>query len=243
MQMIRLDTERLAALIEGALEYVRQAASIGRVGVCFSGGKDSTVLLHLVRSVIPDAPAGFWDSGAEYKDTLEFVAATPGVEVIKAEPDLLELCRRAGKWGYPQPNPEPVQFDRHLIYEPSQKFVRKHNLDVLAIGLRAEESAARRMNAARRGLYYCKDDGIWHLCPLYNWTVDDVWAYIARHGLAYNRAYDKLAAAGVPRKHMRVSCALGAAAASRGRYVFLRLVDMDLWNRLRREFPKVTAYT
>ena len=31
----------------------------GKVYVCFSGGKDSTVLLHLVRSLYPEVPAVF----------------------------------------------------------------------------------------------------------------------------------------------------------------------------------------
>ena len=35
----------------------------GKVRVSFSGGKDSTVLLHLVRSQYPDVPAVFADTG------------------------------------------------------------------------------------------------------------------------------------------------------------------------------------
>lgn len=38
----------------------------GQVYVSFSGGKDSTVLLHLVRSEFPDVVAVFSDTGLEY---------------------------------------------------------------------------------------------------------------------------------------------------------------------------------
>ena len=37
----------------------------GDVYVSFSGGKDSTALLHLVRSLYPDVPAAFVDTGLE----------------------------------------------------------------------------------------------------------------------------------------------------------------------------------
>ena len=38
----------------------------GQVYVSFSGGKDSTVLLDLVRKIYPDVPAVFADTGLEY---------------------------------------------------------------------------------------------------------------------------------------------------------------------------------
>ena len=42
----------------------------------YSGGKDSTVLLHLVRSIYPDVPAVFVDTGLEYPEIREFVKSS-----------------------------------------------------------------------------------------------------------------------------------------------------------------------
>lgn len=40
----------------------------GQVYISFSGGKDSTVLLHIDREIYPDIPAVFVDTGIEYPE-------------------------------------------------------------------------------------------------------------------------------------------------------------------------------
>ena len=45
----------------------------GDVYVSFSGGKDSTVLLDIVRGIYPDVPAVYCDTGLEYPEIREFV--------------------------------------------------------------------------------------------------------------------------------------------------------------------------
>jgi len=52
----------------------------GNVYVSFSGGKDSTVLLDLVRRIYPDVPAVFVDTGLEYPEIRDFVKSKENVE-------------------------------------------------------------------------------------------------------------------------------------------------------------------
>ena len=70
----------------------------GKVYVSFSGGKDSTVLLDLVRRVYPDVPAVFSDTGLEFPEIREFVKSFDNVEWVK--PDL-PFSTILSKIGYP----------------------------------------------------------------------------------------------------------------------------------------------
>lgn len=52
----------------------------GRVYVSFSGGKDSTVLLHIARQIYPDIKAMYIDTGLEYPEIRAFVKTHQNVD-------------------------------------------------------------------------------------------------------------------------------------------------------------------
>lgn len=78
-------------------EWVREFGENG-VYVSFSGGKDSTVLLHLVRELYPDVEAVFVDTGLEYPEIRCFVRTFDNVTVLFPKMRFDEVIR---KYGYP----------------------------------------------------------------------------------------------------------------------------------------------
>ena len=50
--------------------------------VSFSGGKDSTVLLHIARKIRPNIKAVFINTGLEYPEVREFVSTIDNVTVL-----------------------------------------------------------------------------------------------------------------------------------------------------------------
>ena len=68
------------------------------VYVSFSGGKDSTVLLHLVREDYPDVKAVFVDTGLEYPEIRQFVKTFDNVDWIKPKMNFKAVIQ---KYGYP----------------------------------------------------------------------------------------------------------------------------------------------
>lgn len=70
----------------------------GKVYVAFSGGKDSTVLLDIIRRIYPDVPAVFSDTGLEFPEVRKFAMNKDNVTVIRPEMNFRKVIET---FGYP----------------------------------------------------------------------------------------------------------------------------------------------
>lgn len=70
----------------------------GQVYVSFSGGKDSTVLLHIARELYPDIEAVFVNTGLEYPEIQQFVKTFDNVTILRPKMRFDEVIK---KYGYP----------------------------------------------------------------------------------------------------------------------------------------------
>lgn len=96
LQHLPLDA-KIAMSRERIREWIREFGESG-VYVSFSGGKDSTVLLHLVRQWYPDVTAVFVDTGLEYPEIRQFVKTFDNVEIIRPAMNFKQVIT---KYGYP----------------------------------------------------------------------------------------------------------------------------------------------
>lgn len=77
------------------------------VYISFSGGKDSTVLLHLVREVCEDIPALFIDTGLEFPELKEFVKTFSNVVIIRPKMSFKQVIE---EYGYPMISKEQANY-------------------------------------------------------------------------------------------------------------------------------------
>lgn len=77
------------------------------VYVSFSGGKDSTVLLHMVREMYPEVTAVYVDTGLEYPEVKAFVKEQKNVEIIRPKMSFREVISR---YGYPMIGKEVAEY-------------------------------------------------------------------------------------------------------------------------------------
>lgn len=70
----------------------------GQVYVSFSGGKDSTVLKHIVDSMYSDVPSLFVNTGLEYPEIQKFAMSQKNVVTVRPEMRFDEVIK---KHGYP----------------------------------------------------------------------------------------------------------------------------------------------
>ena len=98
VKLVRRQQLPLDAKIEISSAYIRAWFDYwdGDVSVSFSGGMDSTVLLHLVRQIYPGCPAFFVDTGLEYPEIKAHVAATEEVTTVRPALSFVQVLQRHG---------------------------------------------------------------------------------------------------------------------------------------------------
>ncbi|MDL2287589.1 phosphoadenosine phosphosulfate reductase family protein [Eubacteriales bacterium OttesenSCG-928-G02] len=114
------------------LETFIEAQKANQEVVCsFSGGIDSTVMLHLVRMIKPDCKAVFIDTGMEIPSVKRFALSFDNVEIIR--PQYCKVCTGCELGCYGRVNSEkgfvyPNKADSRIAKGVVERHIKKGNI-------------------------------------------------------------------------------------------------------------------
>jgi len=159
-----------------AIKLISKALhSSSRPLVAYSGGKDSTVMLHLALSICPDITVFHWDYGPRFMPR-------------PLETRILEIAREIGAKDirvatspkYLDPNHKGAVFGVDYFKVEAPRLIRD-GYDMAMVGLRSEESCKRKRRI-REGRSLTRIKEIW---PVHSWTWLDIWSYIVKNKVPY----------------------------------------------------------
>lgn len=78
----------------------------GNVYVSFSGGKDSTVLLHIAREVYPDIKGVYVDTGLEFPEVKQHVKSLDNIDIIRPSMTFKQVL---DEYGFVYPSKETAK--------------------------------------------------------------------------------------------------------------------------------------
>lgn len=105
LQALPLD-EKIAIAQKAIREFVEHFGVDG-IYISFSGGKDSTVLIHLCRQLYPDLVGLYSDTGLEFPEIRDFVQTFDNITIVTPKMHHREMLK---KCGYPVVSKEQAEW-------------------------------------------------------------------------------------------------------------------------------------
>lgn len=176
------ETDAHRAAVERARSTITEAlARSQRPYVAYSGGKDSTVLAHLVLEQAPETMVLHWDYGRAFVPEPVFREILANARAIGARNLRVETSPLYQKLGRQARN----VLGRHYIGRLLPQLAAE-GYDLAFVALRAEESLKRRRRIRTERMI----GPVRECWPLADWSWRDVWAYIVANELPYLSLYD-----------------------------------------------------
>jgi 3'-phosphoadenosine 5'-phosphosulfate sulfotransferase (PAPS reductase)/FAD synthetase len=120
----------------------------GEVYVAFSGGLDSTALLHMVRTIYPDVPATFDNTGVEYPEIVRHVRQTENVTWLKPKMRFPQIIRH---YGYPVISKRIAQYIKEVQRAKTENATKRLRLT----GIRSDGTYSSMGKISYKWQYLC----------------------------------------------------------------------------------------
>lgn len=205
--------------------------------VALSTGKDSTVVLALVREQASEIVAHHSRHQWMLPESVAYLDGVANVRQVAYQD--LEGTDWAQRWT----NQADAEATGARWLTAEQIATRGAPEQGVFLGLRADESAARQVHLRSLGVLHCNQAiGVWQCNPIAWWTAMDVWAYIVSNDVLYNAAYDRLAEIGVPLAQQRIGPLAVERVIGYGQLALLKRGWPDLYNRFAERYPEARSY-
>ncbi|WP_243391610.1 phosphoadenosine phosphosulfate reductase family protein [Pseudohalioglobus lutimaris] len=191
--MLNLDLDSVNASLRdaGPGDIVRWALSLqAKTIATTSMGKNAAVMLHLVSEVDKSVPTIWVDTGYNLRDT--YIVAERLIRDLELNmhvysPLMTSERRNAIMGGVPTIDEEErhQEFTRQVKLEPFARALDTFQPDVWLTGIRREETEHRKT----LDIVSLDDRGIIKVAPIFNWSDDDVEAYMEQYELPTCRHY------------------------------------------------------
>jgi len=169
--------------------------------VSCSWGKDSVVMLHLVRKFCKNTFVLFANTQCEYPETYKYrdymlKHEFADCNYIETKP-IKTFWQCVEEYGFPE-NRGKGKFHtpKCCVFLKEKPLILKEKelgIDVSFMGIQASESRNRKFLFMRMGeLYFNKTKKIFHCLPLAIWTDSDVFEYAKRNKLKMSGIYKKM---------------------------------------------------
>ena len=161
-------------------------AKFSRLGVFWTGGKDSTVLLDLIRRFKGklDLPVFFIDHRMHFKETLNFVEKVRSLWNLNLV--FLPMSKNILVNFEGLSLQEKKEAVRILKIRCIQEALKKFSLQGIFVGIRWDEHKER---AKER--FFSKREKHVRIHPILHFSELDIWEYIRQFDTPYNPLYDK----------------------------------------------------
>ncbi|RLI80336.1 hypothetical protein DRP05_00730 [Archaeoglobales archaeon] len=185
-----------------AKTILKQYANYNKKYVFFSGGKDSIVCLDLANQILEDFKIIYihitGNTHPKCDKFVEKVADEYNKELItlKSQYDFFDILQ---KYGYPGILWKGSRWCLNRFKDRVIKEYEKTNPIYVSIaGIKAFDSRRRMILSKQKGVRISKKHGwgLIQLYPIWNWTHNDVYAYLEENSLPLNELYRKINSAG-----------------------------------------------
>lgn len=258
-------------VLEAAKERIEKAFdSFDKLYLSLSGGKDSTVMMHLVMEECKKRSrkigilfidwecqfeltiSHFEDLITEYAEYIDLYWVALEIQTMSAcsafEPTWRSWDENKKSLWTREKHPKSIKDKKYfpfyydgITFEEFVplfgKWYSEGENTGCFVGIRSQESLNRWRAIAREDVVRYQDlnyttnvvDNIWNAYPIYDWTVEDVWTYIAKTGKCYNKVYDRMYQAGLTYNQMRIDEPFGDEA--RKNLWIYQIIEPVTWSK------------